>query len=200
MSYQLKEQQKEAQNLGATLVRLQAGRSAVLYHRARKELASTFGLRETMTYMMPNALKLPESVTENAEEAKRTLASLPSEGGSVVISISSGTVAAGVMRGFYDAGVWDKWRFILHLGYTRSFPAVGEYLVTASGRPLFRENGPALLDEGYGYADPAGKTLYPVPFPANPFYDEKAWNWLADNIHVLPALQSKPVLFWNIGA
>lgn len=192
--------QKEAHRFGATMVRLQAGRSAVLYHRARKELAATFGQHETQTYMMPNALKLSESVTENAREAMRTSVSLPSEGGTVVISISSGTVAAGVMQGFYDVGLWNKWNFILHLGYSRSFDAVRDYLERASGRPLFKENGPVLIDEGYGYADPASKTLYPAPFPANPFYDEKAWNWLADAIHVTPGLQKRPVLFWNIGA
>src|SRR5262249_34387357 len=51
----LRPQQVAAFNLGAGLVPLAAGRSAVLYHRAKSALSEERG-----SYMMPNALKLPE--------------------------------------------------------------------------------------------------------------------------------------------
>jgi hypothetical protein len=37
---------------------------------------------------------------------------------------------------------------------------------------------------------------YPCPFPSNPYYDLKAWKYLAEN----RAQFRGPLLFWNIGA
>ena len=85
----LKPQQLAAKELGADLVRMKAGRSAVLYHGAKKCLKPT-------AYMMPNALKLPESVEETALEFART--KLPPDLQTIVVPASSGTIAAGVLR------------------------------------------------------------------------------------------------------
>lgn len=174
----LKDQQNQAQVLGANLVELQAGRSAILYHRAKK-------LMPEGSYLMPNALKLRESVTENAEEAART--DMP-DSGTLVISISSGTVAAGVISGILRARRY--YHFVLHMGYSRSQSACAEYVRAMAGAPQLPLT---LVDEGYGYADAARGVT--APFPCNEFYDLKAWKWLTANIHDLP----QPVVFWNIG-
>ncbi len=182
----LRRQQGEAHGLGAELVALPAGRSAILYHTAKRETLKRGG------YMMPNALKLPETVVEVAAEVGRT----PALGrfDHLVISVSSGTIAAGVIAGFaargYAPTLW------LHLGYERSEDELLRYM---------REKAPALaawgspvsvISEGYGYKDaaPLGAA---APFPCNVFYDLKAYHWLAREGL---ARMSGRVLFWNVGA
>src|SRR5207344_916798 len=61
----LRPQQAAAKALGAKLIKLPAGRSAVLYHAAKKQMPAG-------SYMMPNALKLHEMVEETAAEFGRT--------------------------------------------------------------------------------------------------------------------------------
>jgi hypothetical protein len=185
----LRSQQEMARAMGAKLVALKAGRSAILYHTAKAFLKEKFG---NDAYLMPNALKLPESVTENAAEFERTAPSLPREG-TLVISISSGTVASGVLKGMVGAGL--DYDVVLHAGYGRSIEATQVYISQMSG-VRWRSNW-RIVDEGYNYAD-AARAGEPAPFPANPYYDLKAWRWLAQP-GILDTLNS-PVIFWNIGA
>lgn len=189
--------QQESEKNNARLVELKAGRSSVLYHQARKLLsADSYG----NGYLMPNALKLPESVTENAEEARRTLShSLMPTRGTVILSVSSGTVAAGVMLGLREA---PGLRFLLHMGYSRSVEAVTRYIEQcAPGMPWDRVR---FVDQGYTYADHARSSSLACPFPTNPYYDGKAWKWLVDDtLDGLPTVealtQQGPIVFWNIG-
>lgn len=182
-------QQQRARQLGADLVDIPAGRSAILYHTAKKHLREHY----PDCYLMPNALKLPESVTENAAEAVRTAPHLPGSG-TLVISISSGTVAAGVLKGFEEAGLLDHYNVILHMGYSRSPEAAREYIEKAAGLTL--GDRIKFIDEGYGYADAAKNVR--VPFPCNDWYDAKAWAYL-EKPGVLDAIEG-PVVFWNIGS
>lgn len=182
-------QQQEAHLRGAHMVSMPAGRSAILYHGAKKHLK---GYGEA--YMMPNALKLPESITENAAEAVRTAPSLPPSG-TLVISISSGTVAAGVLKGFKESGLFDTYDIVLHMGYSRSQEACRMYMEDACGFSLAKA---LFIDEGYGYADQVRALATPVPFPCNPYYDAKAWGWLTGHGQSLAA--RGPIVFWNIGA
>ena len=183
-------QQQRARQLGAKLVDLPAGRSAVLYHGARKHLREHF----PDSYLMPNALKLPESITENAAEVLRTAPDLPGQG-TLILSISSGTVAAGVLLGFQQAGILDGYDVILHMGYSRSQEATRSYIERAAGVQLTERV--RFVDEGYGYADAAPQGVS-VPFPCNRYYDLKAWNWLTREENLEP-LARKPIVFWNIG-
>lgn len=183
-------QQQHARAMGSKMVAIKAGRSAILYHTARKHLTEKF---PGESYLMPNALKLPESITENAAEAARTVPHLP-EAGTLVLSISSGTVASGVLQGFQQAGVLDRWDVILHMGYARSIDACRAYMEKAAGLTL--GDRVRFVDEGYGYADAAPESAA-VPFPCNPYYDAKAWAYLQQP-GVLDAIEG-PVVFWNIG-
>lgn len=186
---ELRPQQRAARELGAQLIELPAGRSAVLYHRAKADL----GLADD-TYMMPNALKLPEMITATAAEVMNTLEISAVE--RVIVSISSGTIAAGVLAGLGQAQ-W-KGTVILHLGYDRTPHAVmsymGRILRTALGSESARGHEHLcvrIVNEGYAYGDAVS---YPTPFPSNKYYDAKAWKWLMEN----PT--DTPTLFWNIGA
>jgi hypothetical protein len=186
----VREPQIRAAALGSATHSLRAGRSAILFHAARKHLVSTY----PDSYLMPNALKIPESVTENAAEASRTAPFLP-DSGTLVVSISSGTVAAGVLRGLSTSGVFRRgpWDVVLHLGYSRSIEAAREYVLRSSEADL--DPGQILLvDEGYGYSDAVDVE---VPFPCNPYYDAKAWRWLSRTASRESLM--KPLVFWNIG-
>lgn len=176
-----------AKALGATLHGLPAGRSAILYHAARRVTESLGG------YIMPNALKLHESVTETAKEVPDM------EFDWVVISISSGTIAAGVIKGFLD---WRRQfpKFIIHLGYTRSHDEVTRYLFESTGVEEYGMGADmiassiTLVDEKYQYKDRARGTVIP-PWPCNAWYDLKTFQWFLEHREDF----SGRVLFWNIG-
>lgn len=167
--------QLRAQELGAELCPLKAGMSAVLWYQARRDIQSRGG------YMMPNALKLPESVTETSLEVGEE------DYDRVIIPISSGTIAAGVIRGFMSKGMSPT--FVIHLGYHRSHDQVRKYLWEKSG---YEKAKLLLIDENYAYADTARPGPTP-PFPCNSFYDLKAFRWWMEN------QTGHRTLFWNIG-
>jgi len=179
-NHALRYPQMMAEKFGAVLHPLTAGRSCILYHRAKKEL-QTWG----DSYMMPNALKLEESISSTAKELIDTT---PKNylNGTWIVSISSGTIAAGVLQGlqYLQASV----QVILHMGYSRSEAEVLRYISPYIGRSEVK-----IIDEGYNYKDYA---TFQAPFPCNPYYDLKAWKWLSSSIHTL----QNPVTFWNIGA
>lgn len=181
-----KPQQMKAEEAGATLFDLQAGMSAVLFNQSKKILRETWG---EDSYMMPNALKLEESVDETRKEiSAMNIDSLCPEGvDNVLVSISSGTIAAGVILGLAES--LFEGRIILHMGYSRPEAAVRKYLDKYLGdTSLFNIE---FVDEGFSYADKVDTSQ--IPFPCNEYYDAKAWNWLRAN-----GLEGK-TLFVNIG-
>jgi 1-aminocyclopropane-1-carboxylate deaminase/D-cysteine desulfhydrase-like pyridoxal-dependent ACC family enzyme len=188
-----REPQNRSAYLGAELVGLQAGRSAVLFHQAKKDLAARTGGKG---YMMPNALKLPEMVEETAAEVQ----TLPGEHCAperVIISISSGTIAAGVLLGWFQGGMAGPMEFILHMGYSRSKEAVLKYIAGKMGPEAAEVMMPlvTLVDEGYEYKRSV-KPYQGLPFPANGHYDMKAMNWWLTS---RGSLTQKRTLFWLIG-
>jgi hypothetical protein len=182
--------QQECRKLGAQLLPLKAGRSAVLYHQAKKWLAGspdlTFGHE---SYLMPNALKLPEMVSETAAEVERT--KIP-DVDVVLISASSGTIAAGLIQGLRKIG-WQR-RVVVHLGYTRPIGAVRSYLAKMSAIPFGGMGLVDIVDEEYAYSDEASPGPTP-PFPSNVYYDLKAFRfWIKDGRE-----KYGKALLWNVG-
>lgn len=186
--------QLEAEALGAELFGLKAGMSAVLFHQARKQLEHDYG---SEAYMMPNALKLEESVEETAKEvcSECLTAQL------VVLPISSATIAAGVIRGFYQARAEGRLvllpQFVLHLGYSRSHDAVLDYVAGKLGRERVQLPTIHVVDEGYAYKNTARGTGDP-PFPCSAYYDLKTFRWWMQEGRERFASFDR-VLFWNIG-
>lgn len=174
----LREPQERSQSLGAELRGLPAGRSCILFHAARKTTEALGG------YMMPNALKLFESVDETAKEVPDQAFDV------VIIPSSSATIAAGVVKGFAARKLSP--RFIIHLGYSRSHEEVLRYVREASSVP-----GAALeiVDESYAYKDVAKAGETP-PWPCNRYYDLKAFRWYVANRE---SFAGQEVLFWNVG-
>jgi len=167
---------------GAELRPLRATKSAVLWYQARKDLAE----RNPGAYLFPNGLKLNESIEETCREVLTTPPGLMN--GTWVVSVSSGTIAKGIAKALAQIGFVDT--LVLHMGYSRSHDELlrytGEYL---SGYKV------EVVDEGYGYAD---KVEGQCPFPCNPWYDLKAWNWLVERSDEELAAMS-PIRFWNVG-
>lgn len=185
----LKPQQAVAEGLGASLVPLAAGRSGVLYHVAKRDLASETGDGPYDGYFMPNALKLPETVTETAAEFKRT--KLP-DVGVILVSASSATIAAGVLLGASLVG-WGG-TIIVHMGYSRPAGVVLGYMQRMSNISPFSRARIEIVDEGYDYADEARKGPTPS-FSCNRWYDLKAFRWWVQK----GRRQHGKALFWNIG-
>lgn len=190
----LRDPQLRSNELGAEIVGLPAGRSAVLYHTALKDCMARGG------YMMPNALKLPETVEETAAEVVRTFEKASRNEYDVLrsspwlISCSSATIASGVMKGLAWA-VGSQRKVILHMGYERSASAVLTYLNSRLGEPESYPKGILeVVNEGYAYKDQAKPGPTP-PWPCNPYYDLKALRWW---LREGRAKYGRAV-FWNIG-
>ena len=147
-----KEPQERAKELGAEIVPLKAGRSSILFHQAKKLIEAREG------YMMPNALKLDESVDETAKEVRSNCEQFSV----VVIPASSGTIAAGVIKGFARRNLSPL--FIVHLGYSRSLEQVNKYLMEKSGEKDIRIE---VVDEKYDYKDKSREKWFPS-WPCNP--------------------------------
>lgn len=181
----LRPSQRAAKQLGAELVGIPAGRSCILYHQAKKYLRNNF----PDSYMMPNALKLSESVQETAQELIQYTPRNLIHDAVWVVSISSGTIGAGVIRGLLELD--STATVVLHCGYSRTKLSVIKYIhqYTNFGRMRVK-----VIDEGYKYAD---AVRFPCEFPCNPYYDLKAWKWLVRN---LDRLNGQKIVFWNIGA
>ena len=177
-THPLRNPQLRSSELGAELIPLEAGRSCILYHRAKKETEARSG------YIMPNALKLEESVSETAKEVPAIKFDV------VILPASSGTIASGVIRGFTERGMSPK--FIIHLGYSRSHEEVDRYIRQMSNSPKAVLK---LIDEGYSYKDVAEDGPTP-PWPCNAYYDLKAFRWW---MKVRSVYAGKKVLFWNVG-
>lgn len=182
-----REPQRMAVSLGARLIPLQAGRSAILYHTAKKRLLADF----PGSYMMPNALKLQESVEATMKEVWNTPKDL-FKGGTWIISVSSGTMAAGVIKGLIWKGA--RVQVILHMGYSRSEQELRAYVTEMVGGIIPKQIPLRVVDEGYEYKDRVSVDP-PVPFPCNEYYDLKAWKWLQREAGHL----AEPIVFWNIG-
>lgn len=183
--------QTHSMGLGALLQPLPAGPSWHLFHQAKADLA-----RVENSYMMPNALKLPEMITETAAEVADTLAS--SRGSwlanaeTILIAISSGTIAAGVITGFHQAGL--RPRFILHQGYDKPEGATLQYMLKMSGLTSFEDTRITMVNERYNYKDKARAGADPL-WPANPYYDLKAFRWWMREGRE----RFGQALMWNIG-
>lgn len=178
--------QIHGQELGAELAPLQAGRSAVLYHKAKAMMKERGG------YMMPNALKLDETVDETAREMIDTIDAYAVEGvEAVLVSASSGTIAAGVFRGMAEVG-WPV-PLLVHLGYDRPAAMVERY-IQEKARMCDHRGQIMIYNEKYAYKDKA-QSGPDAPFPCNEYYDLKAFRWYQR----IGRSMYNPILFWNVG-
>jgi len=143
---------------------------------------------------LPIGLSMPEAVQANAD----LVGVLPSDlfEGSLIISVSSGTICAGLFYGTilneYKTDIYgvlastfkNRRRKIIHL--VRRTAA-------GLGKPVkVYDNRLKLVDLGYKYKE---REYLRPPFPCDLYLDRKAWKFLIDNIGKL----KEPIVFWNVG-
>jgi Pyridoxal-phosphate dependent enzyme len=177
----MKPQQQASADLGAEMIAVPATMSAVLYHIVRNRLKD-----RNSAYMMPNALKLHESVEETAKELLRT--PMPQDISHIIVPSSSATIAAGVISGLGLRPI----EVIVHLGYSRSEAAVRRYINQMAG--IGAGDRAIIVDEGYEYKDKARAGPDP-DWPCNEFYDLKAYRWWMNK----GRREYPNALLWNVG-
>lgn len=180
----LREGQVNAVRLGAELYPMIPFKSVVLWYRARTILKEAFG---DQGYMMPNGLQLDETIEETCEQVKKVDPKFFT--GTVwVVSISTGTICQGVVKGLSEMGA--EVMVLGHLGYSRKIEPLRKKIESGL---INSKLSVQYIDEGYSYRD---AVAFEVPFPCNKYYDLKAWKYLCENVHDFDGLD---ILFWNIG-
>jgi 1-aminocyclopropane-1-carboxylate deaminase/D-cysteine desulfhydrase-like pyridoxal-dependent ACC family enzyme len=177
-----REAQLRAQELGAELRPLPAGMMSVLWYQARKIVQAEDG------HMLPNAMKFPESVAATAAEVGEEEASFEQ----IIVPSSSATIAAGVIAGVVLRGT--STRVVLYMSHAKKPDPLLKYIRESVHAVTGDHRLPSLhfVDEGYGYRDPS-RVIRTLPFPASPFYEQKALDWWMREGERLRTL------FWNIG-
>lgn len=186
----VREYQMKAASFGAELHPMKATMSAVLWNEAHADFKHRYGIGGLF---LPNGLKLQETVDETYDELVRTVPKTFFKDTMWVVSVSSGTIGAALLRMLYGLPDGSNVGLTIHMGYDRSEDKLLSYMRAMSGRSIL-PRGYTLINEHYDYAD---KVDVPCPFPCNPYYDLKAWKWLGANMDSLKGFER--VLFWNIG-
>ena len=141
--------------------------------------------------MMPNALKLSETVEETAIELEMNTPHNLLRDCTWIVSVSSGTIAAGILKGLTRSEARESVVLTVHEGYSRPAEALRKYMFSYMDTDVDYDVN--VIDEGYDYKQ---AVICQCPFPCNPYYDRKAWNWLVQNIETIT---TKNILFWNVG-
>ena len=168
------------------IIPIKAGRAKVNYYISRKILKNKYGDK---AILLPLGIPLKETVEETVKEVKITREKNQLDFETVVINVGSGTICAGVTRGFPDKTIYgimgrkgDVKRKIKFISQKGNFYTKGLLGINIK-----------VIDMGWEYTE---RSKIKSPFPCHPYYDLKAWEWLIENISKL----KKPVLFWNIGS
>jgi hypothetical protein len=140
-------------------------------------------------YLLPNAMKLIETVVYTASEVGRTETK---KFDTIVLPTATGTIASGVLKGLMDKGEFPN--IILYLGYSRPRETVLKYTQKYTNYPTDQIR---LIDEGCSYRKSPKDIQNTMPFPASKYYEQGAWDWILRNKAGFPKLGK--ILFWNAG-
>lgn len=164
---------------------------SVNWYRARKLLTATYG---DEAVLLPQGLPFRHTVKSVAGEVFQV--PTPALGGSIVISVGSGTMAAGVLTGLNDPALGDNSTRVYGVMVSKGDKKgmARKVVSKAIGIRFGLDHRLHITNMGYSYEEPEH---IQTPFPCNAYYDKKAWAWLVKYaLHQLP----RPILFWNIGA
>lgn len=168
----------QAERLGATLLPVPSNVVPICYAMAKKRIEACGG------YMLPFGLECPEAVDAISDVASTVREGFYA-GGTVVLSCGSGVTLAGLIN-----GLRARPRKLIAISSGRSVNKIMACLRRHCPQlPSYLDLRPASLPYAH-------ELKYECPFPSHPNYDLKAWQFLDNNLGVLPG----PILFWNIGA
>lgn len=171
-----------AEQLGARLFPMKAGRTAVCYSQFKAVVEKNGGL------MLPLGLVCRDTVLAVARVADETWRQLEKEGiriKTIVVCTGTGTIATGI-----------------HLGASTKVIGVSCGMSVDRQWKRMRELAfPEQLNSDFLQLVPPEYDYYTAldtskcPFPTSPYYDMKAFSWMQGNMEKL----EHPTLFWNIG-
>jgi len=189
------------EKFGAVVIPLtKPNRQQININRARK----IFEVNYTDGIWLPNGLRFQETLYEVEKEFCYSIEQiiLPS---SIVINVGSGVMLAGILRGLHTLQLKME-KIIGILAHNELNTEIKKRTILKMAGfnqnvfPLFFSNNLSditntfeIVSGNYEYHE---KAIANAPFPCNPYYDLKAFEYLKKNIEYLP----KPILFWNIGA
>jgi 1-aminocyclopropane-1-carboxylate deaminase/D-cysteine desulfhydrase-like pyridoxal-dependent ACC family enzyme len=162
-----------AQEQGAKLYILTAGRTAIAYYRFKKLVEKFDGV------MLPLGLVCSETVESVVAISK----AMGKQFNSIVLSTGTGTIATGVASGTEATVYGVSCGMSIDRQWKRIHNLVPDKLLSNL----------RLIPPQYAYYDELD--IKQCPFPTNPWYDIKAWLWLCENIDSI----EKPICFYNIG-
>jgi hypothetical protein len=195
-----------------TIHPIPAGRAKVGWYQSKKILLEEY---DANGVMLPLGLPFQESIVATCLEMKETLKSTNLTFRTVVSCIGSGTMFAGLWNGI-ELSTAERIGALKSIGITYNPPKIDLYgVLTRTGsvehkkeviqkKAMLQTDGfwksftnIHLIDPGWEYTQ-RYDAYWPleIPFPCNPFYDAKAWEWLIRN----KADLKEPILFWNIGS
>lgn len=176
----------QCDTLGVETIGIPAASQWIMRGRMAKILQAT---GRADWFLFPTGLRLQETVDEVAAiaaEIQRAIAP-----GVVIVPSGTGTHCAGVMRGVACPIVAVQ-------GYFRPEARFRSYVARAAGLALAESDRRLrVIGSVLTYYESRPDRL--PPFPANLYYEAKAWAWLRipGSLESLPA---GPIVFWNIGA
>ncbi|GAG05798.1 unnamed protein product, partial [marine sediment metagenome] len=168
-------------------------RGSINFYRSRAILRDEFGDRAQMIVM---GMPFPETTLETTKQVLLTpeLADCRS----LVINIGSGVICAGVLKGIDSKYPGMVKVYGVAARYYDSSRSINSRTDVVHWKAGLVKGG--LLGPLFQFANTRHEYTAPceveAPFPCNPFYDKKAWEWLVNNYDDI----EKPVMFWNIGA
>jgi len=176
--------QKNAKNLGAKVFPLKAGRTAVLYSKAKSTVEKNGGI------MLPMGLTLRETT----EEVCKVVGDMPREllEGTIVITTGTGTITAGLISGLRQNNIFPKKLYAVSCGMSIDKQ---EKVIGRLQNPYFSTKLPDYLQMVLPSMEYYQECNIETPFPCNPYYDKKAWWFLTKFIYGMKG----NILFWNIG-
>lgn len=176
---------------GAELVPIRPQVLQVNWYQARNLLYAQYGKEHC--HMLPQGMPCEYSVEAIAKEVQL----LKKHYGTIVVCVGSGVQFSGIIRGLYRENLSPDVYGIFVA--PKSEKIMLQKVLKLANLSYSSWFGDALtakvhfIDERLEYLVPS-KT--PAPFPCNPYYDRKAWQWLTEHYTEL----KPPILFWNIGA
>jgi len=181
--------QKMAKYFGARLVPQPAGRDWYRYALARRHMKEIGGI------MLPDKLRFIGATLAVAEEVQQVEEELLR--GTIVVSVGSGTILSGVIKGLADRGIVPNLVVGPLCASEATIKSRKRYIAKLlesdwKAKVLFKHRT-LLVPSRWSYFEPL--RFVKTPFPCDPYYDRKAWIWLLKNLNRLP----EPILFWNIG-
>ena len=187
---------KLCQKFGATIIPIEKPQMLQINRNiAKKRLVVDF----PGSYMLPSGLTFPETV----EEVSKEVASIkPFEIKTIIICTGSGAMTAGIVKGLIENNIQIHTLLSVQVHKNKNAIRSKQKIMTLSGVPLrgdlFRKG---IMDIIQNFEVINGDYLYEEvpqiksPFPCNPYYDLKAYEFMINNLGKL----LQPILFWNIG-